>query len=66
MNIRIVVEHDPVTKSFAVHCPELPGCTSCGDTEEEAMKNIQEAIDLYLEPSPIVLSPNAKVKELAV
>lgn len=66
MNIRAVVEYDKQTKSYAIYCPELPGCTSCGDTEEEALKNIQEAIELYLEPSSIHLPRNAKVKELVI
>lgn len=30
--------------------PSLPGCISEGDTAEEAMDNIREAIELYLEP----------------
>jgi predicted RNase H-like HicB family nuclease len=34
---------------FAVHVPALPGCVSQGDTREEAMANISEAVDLYLE-----------------
>jgi antitoxin HicB len=29
--------------------PELPGCISCGDTREEALKNIREAIEAYIE-----------------
>ena len=66
MNIRAVVEYDKQTKSFAVYCPELPGCSSCGDTEEEALKNIHEAVELYLEPSSIRLPRHAKIKELAV
>ncbi len=28
---------------YAVSCPELPGCLSCGDSLEEAMKNIEDA-----------------------
>jgi predicted RNase H-like HicB family nuclease len=32
-----------------VHCPALPGCWSQGKTREEAMANIREAIELYLE-----------------
>ena len=59
MNIRVVIEFDAETKSYAAYCPELPGCTSCGDTEEEAQKNIQEAIYLFLEPTPLKLSDNA-------
>jgi predicted RNase H-like HicB family nuclease len=46
----VVVEYDAETKSYSVVCPELPGCASCGDSEEEAMANIKEAIDLYLAP----------------
>lgn len=34
---------------FTVEIPDLPGCISEGDTLEEAEKNIQEAIGLYLE-----------------
>jgi len=30
--------------------PSLPGCISEGETKEKALKNIQEAIELYLEP----------------
>jgi predicted RNase H-like HicB family nuclease len=30
--------------------PSLPGCLSEGDTIEEAMRNIKEAVELYLEP----------------
>jgi len=34
---------------FTVYVPALPGCISEGDSEEEALRNIAEAIDLYLE-----------------
>lgn len=34
---------------FTVEIPDLPGCISEGDTLEEAEKNIEEAIELYLE-----------------
>jgi antitoxin HicB len=34
---------------FSVYVPALPGCASQGETEKEAMANIKEAIDLYLE-----------------
>lgn len=51
MKFRVILEFDDETNSFAIWCPELPGCTSCGDTEEQALANIKEAISLYLEPS---------------
>lgn len=34
---------------FVATCPSLPGCVSQGHTREEARRNIQEAIELYLE-----------------
>ncbi len=35
-------------EGFVVKCLELPGCLSEGRTEEEALKNIEDAIKLYL------------------
>ncbi len=35
---------------YTVYVPALPGCISEGDTLEEALQNIREAIELYLEP----------------
>jgi predicted RNase H-like HicB family nuclease len=35
---------------FTVYAPSLPGCISEGNSEEEALSNIKEAIELYLEP----------------
>jgi predicted RNase H-like HicB family nuclease len=34
---------------FVVECPSLPGCISQGKTREEAIENIREAIQLYIE-----------------
>ncbi|TSC93574.1 MAG: hypothetical protein Athens101428_641 [Candidatus Berkelbacteria bacterium Athens1014_28] len=38
---------------FSVSIPSLPGCFSQGDTFEDALKNIKEAADLYLEKSSL-------------
>ncbi len=35
-------------EGYSVSCPGLPGCWSQGDTEAEAMENIQDAIQEYL------------------
>lgn len=35
-------------EGYAIGCPDLPGCWSQGDTEEEALTNIKEAISEYL------------------
>ena len=45
-----VIEADD--HGYFAYCPELPGCYSQGDTYEEAVANIQEAIELYVETLP--------------
>ncbi len=50
---RVILEKDEETGDFAVWCPELPGCTSCGESEEIALHNIKEAIELYLQTDNI-------------
>ena len=59
VKFRVILEHDPVAQSYSAVCPELPGCTSAGDTETEARENIEEAIRLYLAPSDIDLPESA-------
>ncbi|HLC15056.1 MAG TPA: type II toxin-antitoxin system HicB family antitoxin [Thermodesulfovibrionia bacterium] len=49
MNLKIVFEPSD-EGCFTVYVPSLPGCISEGDTKEDALKNIKEAIELYLEP----------------
>ncbi len=66
MKFRVVIEYDPETKSYAAYCPELPGCCSAGNTEEEALENVKEAISLYLEPAHLKLPPDEKVFEVEV
>jgi predicted RNase H-like HicB family nuclease len=58
MKWRVVLESDAETGDWSVWCPELPGCVSAGETEEEALENIREAIALYLEPEPIKILNN--------
>lgn len=36
-------------EGYTVWCPSLPGCASQGITKEEALENIQDAIESYLE-----------------
>lgn len=48
--MRFIVTLEPDEDGgFVVECPAIPGCVSQGDTEEEAMKNIQDAIRQCLE-----------------
>jgi len=53
---------------YTVIVPSLPGCISEGDTKEEAIKNIKEAIELYLEPvdDDITLIQHAEEIELSL
>jgi len=47
-DFKVLLEPDE-TGGYAVSCPALPGCHSQGDTIEEALSNIKEAIELCLE-----------------
>ena len=45
--VSVVIEKDD--SGYFAYSPELQGCVSQGDTFEEAMLNIKEAVELYLE-----------------
>ena len=49
MDINIILEPSD-DGGYTVYVPTLPGCISEGDTIQEALDNIREAIQLYLEP----------------
>jgi predicted RNase H-like HicB family nuclease len=66
MKWRVILEKDAQSGDWAAWCPELPGCASAGVSEEEALDNIREAIELYLEPDQIKLPPQAIVREVVV
>ncbi|UUX92213.1 type II toxin-antitoxin system HicB family antitoxin [Methanoplanus endosymbiosus] len=67
MNLCVILEPGD-EGGYTVYVPSLPGCISEGDTREEALKNIREAIALYLEPVPddMLLNDNAEQVEIAV
>lgn len=46
-NFSVIVEQDE--DGFVASCPELQGCYTQGDTYEEVMENIKDAISLNLE-----------------
>lgn len=48
MRLKVVLEPSE-DGGFTVYVPCLPGCISEGETREEALNNIREAIELYLE-----------------
>ena len=67
MKIKVVLEASE-EGGFTVYVPSLPGCISEGETEEEALANIREAIELYLEPveDELFISNGKRIKEVAV
>jgi predicted RNase H-like HicB family nuclease len=48
MSYTVILEQEP-DSGFVALVPALPGCVSQGDTREEVMANIREAIQLYIE-----------------
>ncbi|HEY7300978.1 MAG TPA: type II toxin-antitoxin system HicB family antitoxin [Xanthobacteraceae bacterium] len=48
MRYTVVLEHEE-DGGYVASVPTLPGCVSQGDTRAEALKNIREAIELYLD-----------------
>ena len=67
MKLKIILEPSD-EGGYTVYVPSLPGCISEGNTKEEAMANIKEAIELYLEPveDDLALSANTEITEIAV
>ena len=59
MLMKVLLRPDPEDGGFNVSCPAIPGCHSQGDTEEEAIKNIKEAISGCLE----VLNERAQIRD---
>lgn len=67
MRLKIVLEPSE-EGGFTAYVPALPGCISEGDTTEEALANLREAVELYLEPveDDLAGKPGVEVMELVV
>lgn len=67
MNVQVVLEPSE-DGGYTAYVPSLPGCISEGDSKEEALHNIKEAIELYLEPvdDDMGYGPGAEITEIAV
>ena len=66
MKFRLLVEHDEEAGRWSAVFPEIPGCASAGDSEEEAIANAKEALALWFEPSDIPVKPGSRMLEVAV
>ncbi|HEX8196134.1 MAG TPA: type II toxin-antitoxin system HicB family antitoxin [Pyrinomonadaceae bacterium] len=66
MNLKVVIEKGE-DGYFVASIPALKGCWSQGKTREEALANIREAIELYLEPDESeITNQEREVVELAI
>ncbi|HLB64216.1 MAG TPA: type II toxin-antitoxin system HicB family antitoxin [Anaerolineales bacterium] len=67
MRLKVVLEPSQ-EGGFTVYVPSLPGCISEGDSNEEAITNIRQAIQLYLEPveDELLLDEEVLVQEIEV
>ncbi|MBD1920242.1 type II toxin-antitoxin system HicB family antitoxin [Microcoleus sp. FACHB-831] len=67
MNIKVVLEPSD-EGGYTVYVPSLPGCISEGESIDEALANIQEAIEIYLEPveDDLIIEEGALIRELAL
>jgi len=67
VNLKIILEPSD-DGGFTAYVPTLPGCISEGDTRDEALRNIREAIELYLESveDDLVGKEGAEIAELTV
>ena len=52
-------------EGYSVSCPGLPGCWSQGNTEEEALINIRDAIQEYIQVAEEVIEQN-ELREIEV
>jgi predicted RNase H-like HicB family nuclease len=67
MKVKVVLEPSE-EGGFTAYVPSLPGCISEGNSREEALENIREAIELYLEPvdDDMSLVSGTEIMELAL
>lgn len=52
MMIRAIIEWDEECQAYSATCPELNFVSSFGETKDEAIANLKDAINLMLEPIP--------------
>jgi len=64
----VILEKDDVDGGYSVQCLELPGAISQGETRDEALRNIKEAIELVLEvlEEKARSKPSAEITEVVV
>ena len=67
MKLTVVLEPSE-EGGYTAYVPSLPGCISEGDSKDQVMRNIREAIELYLEPveDDMGFGPDSEITEVSV
>jgi len=64
----VILSPDPESGGYSVTCPATPGVVSQGDTRQDALRNIAEAVSLWLEgddgPRPLQETPQLIAEEV--
>jgi predicted RNase H-like HicB family nuclease len=65
MRFKVILESSD-EGGYTAYVPSLPGCISEGETVDEALANIREAVELYLEPveDDWIIDENILVREI--
>ncbi len=69
MTVRAILEWDDEAQAYSATCPELNYVSSFGESKEEAISNLKDAIQLMLEPIPehlLNMKPPVEMRELAI
>ena len=67
MKLAVVLEPSE-EGGYTVYVPSLPGCISEGESKDEALQNIKEAVELYLEAveDDAAYGPDSEITEVAI
>ncbi len=65
MKFKVVLE-EAEEGGYVVYVPALPGCVSQGETKEEAIENVKEAIEVYLDIDDAEIEAEIKGKNAEI
>ena len=65
MKFKVVLE-EAEEGGYVVYVPALPGCVSQGETKEEALENIKEAIEVYLDVDDAEIETEVRGKRVEI
>ena len=65
MDIKIVLE-EQAEGGFTVYVPSLPGCVSQGDSLDEALRNVREAIELHLDTEVSAINSEGRIMNIEI